>query len=106
SPDSLSTVFNLYVLDQSQHSDPEILEAAAAQCLLMTGFFQHQLRRRHNVRWFAGLGSGFYDSAAHLSRDRARVALLARMAVRFEFWRQQQSRLAEELRDDPRLIRP
>src|SRR4051812_17415922 len=32
SPDGLTTVFNLYVLDQSQHSDPDILEAAAAQC--------------------------------------------------------------------------
>ena len=104
SPVNLSTVFDVFVMDRSQHVDPEVMEAAGSQCLMLTGFFQDQLRRRHNVEWYAGLGADFYDSAAHLSRDLARVRLLGRMSAHFEFWRRQQRRLAAELRDEPLLI--
>jgi hypothetical protein len=104
-PSDLARVFDLYVMDASQHTDPEIMEAAASQCLLLTGFFQDQLKRRHNVAWYASLGAGFYDHAAQHSRDRARMRMLATMASRFEFWRRQQHRLAHELRDQPWLIR-
>ena len=38
-PANLSTVFDVFVLDRSQHQDAEIMEAAAAQCLVLTGFF-------------------------------------------------------------------
>jgi hypothetical protein len=104
SPVNLSTVFDVFVLDRSQHVDPEVMEAAGSQCLMLTGFFQDQLRRRHNVDWYAKLGADFYDSAAHLSRDVKRVRLLGAMAAHFEFWRRQQRRLAAELRDEPMLI--
>jgi len=104
SPVSLSTVFDLYVLDRSEHADPNLMEAAGSQCLMLTGFFQDQLRHRHNVEWYAGLGAHYYDEAAHLSRDVARVRMLGRMAAHFEFWRRQQRQLAHELRDEPRLI--
>lgn len=103
-PTSLSTVFDLFVLDRSQHVDPEIMEAAAAQCLLLTGFFQDQLNRRYNLAWYASLGAGFYDSAAEYGTDRVRSRMMETMATRFEFWRGQQHRLANELRDTPRLI--
>jgi hypothetical protein len=43
-PSSLTQVFDIFVMDRSQHSDPEILEAAGSQCLLLTGFFGAQLR--------------------------------------------------------------
>ena len=105
SPIDLHTVFDVFVLDRSQHHDPEIMEAAASQCLLLTGFFGDQLRRRHNVEWYAALGADFYDHAAHHSRDRARARMLLNMALRFGFWRQQQARLAQELRESPMLIR-
>src|ERR1043166_5785893 len=39
-PSSLTMVFDLFVLDRSRHASSEILEGAAAQCLLLTGFFQ------------------------------------------------------------------
>ena len=70
-PTSLTTVFDVFVLDRSQHVDPEIMEAAASQCLLLTGFFGAQLRRRHNLDWYATLGASFYDQAAHVGRDRS-----------------------------------
>ncbi len=106
SPVSLTTVFDVFVLDRSQHADPEIMEAAGSQCLLLTGFFQDQLRHRHSVEWYGSLGAGFYHSAAHLGRDRARKRLMTTMADRFGYWRRQHHRLAAELRDEPRLVHP
>jgi hypothetical protein len=103
-PRDLSAVFDVFIMDRSQHADPALMEAAAAQCLLLTGFFQDQLKRRFNVDWYASVGAGFYDHAAHLSRDRTRTKMLATMALRFEFWRRQQRRLARDFRDHQWLI--
>jgi len=104
-PASLSTVFDLFVLDRSHHADPELAEAAAAQCLLLTGFFQDQLRHRHNVDWYASLGAGFYDAAAQYATDHTRARMMQTMARKFDLWRTRQHRLAIELRDEPRLLR-
>jgi hypothetical protein len=103
-PASLGTVFDLFVLDRSHHVDPEILEAAASQCLLLTGFFGAQLRGRYNLEWYATLGASFFDQAAVTGADRARSAMMHRMAVRFAFWRHQHARLAKELHDLPKLL--
>jgi len=104
-PASLSVVFDLFVLDCSHHGDPELAEAAAAQCLLLTGFFQDQLRHRHNVDWYASLGAGFYAAAARHANDGARARMMQTMARRFGLWRARQHRLATELREEPRLLR-
>lgn len=104
SPASLGLVFDVFVLDRSQHVDPEIMEAAASQCLLLTGFFGAQLCARHNVNWYATLGATFYGQAAHHGTDRARAAMMRTMAARFAFWRRQQARLAKELHDLPMLL--
>lgn len=103
-PTSLVTIFNLFVLDRSHHADPEILEAAGSQCLLLTGFFYDQLKERHNVRWYAALGAAFFDQAAHQGTDRSRSHMMEIMAARFDYWRRRQVRLARELRDLPKLI--
>jgi hypothetical protein len=99
-PASLTTVFDQFVMDRSQHVAPDIMEAAAAQCLLLTGFFQEQQRRRHQIAWYAGLGMSFYLRASIAGRDRARSRLMETMSKRFEFWRVQQHRLAVELREE------
>jgi hypothetical protein len=104
SPVDLTAVFDLYVLDRSQHRDPEILEAGASQCLLLTGFFQDQQQRRHSVDWYASLGAAFYQRAAETGRDRTRSDMMDRMARHFGFWRRRQHRLAQELREAPRLV--
>jgi hypothetical protein len=103
-PASLDTVFELFVLDRSEHADPEIAEAAGSQCLLLTGFFGAQLKRRHNLDWYASLGASFYDRASQTGSDRARAAMMHTMAARFPFWRRQQARLARELHDRPKLM--
>jgi len=103
-PASLTTVFDLFVVDRSMVRDPEIMEIAAAQCLLLTGFFQDQQKRRHQVEWYADLGMAFYSSAAAAGRDPARAKLMGTMARRFGFWRVHQHRLARELREEARFL--
>jgi hypothetical protein len=104
-PATLETVFDVFVLDRSQHADPEIMEAAGSQCLLLTGFFGAQLMGRHNVEWYAALGASFYDRAALYGRHRGRRAMMTAMAVRFGFWRRQQAKLARELAQRAALAR-
>ena len=103
-PTDLTMMFDLFVLDRSQHADPEIMEAAASQCLLLTGFFGDQMKGRHNLGWYSSLGAGFYDSAAYHQADRSRARMMVKMATRFEFWRRQQSRLSRELHNVRLLI--
>ena len=103
-PVSLAAVFDLFVLDRSQHDDPQIMEAAAAQCLLLTGFFAAQQRVRHNIDWYAAIGASFYGRAADHGGDGARVAMMRTMAARFAFWRRRQARLARELRESSLLL--
>jgi hypothetical protein len=105
-PTGLTNVFDTFVLDRSRHNDPDILEAAASQCLLLTGFFCRQVRRRHNVEWYARLGAGYFRQAARRANDWERARMMRVMAGRFDFWRYQQDRLARELRDQPFLIFP
>ena len=46
--------------------DSLMMETAGAQCLVLAGFFEDQMRRRHNIRWYAELGAGFFSRAAQL----------------------------------------
>lgn len=96
-PASLSTVFDVFVLDCSQHADPTILEAAGAQCLFLTGFLGAQQRARHNLSWYSAMGAGYFASAGQLHRDRNRSKLMWGLAERFDFWREAQATLASSL---------
>jgi hypothetical protein len=98
-PTSLTTFLDLFVLDRSGYLDAEIMEAAGSQCLLLTGFFGDQQRERHNLKWYAAIGADFYEQAATLGHDRDRSRMMETMAGRFGFWRQQQTRLARDLRE-------
>jgi hypothetical protein len=104
-PSSLSCVFDVFLMDRSQHFDPEILEAGGSQCLLLTGFFGAQLCQRHNLDWYASLGASFYEQASAQEDDRARADMMRTMAGRFTFWRRQGARLARELHDARLLLR-
>ena len=63
-PASLTAVFDQFVLDTTMLEDPQLLETAAAQCLLLAGFFEDQSRRRHNIRGTRDLGASFFSRAA------------------------------------------
>jgi hypothetical protein len=80
------------------------METAGAQCLLLAGFFEDQMRHRHNIRWYAQLGAGFLKQAAVLEPSPHKAQLLDTIASRFEAWRQRHARLGRELRDQPFLL--
>lgn len=105
-PASLADTFDTFVLDSSRPIDAEMLEAAGAQCLLLAGFFQEQMRRRHTIRWYAHLGAGFYHRAAAQQESRRKARLLNSIARRFEPWRRVHAELARTLRDLPYLMTP
>jgi len=98
-PTTLIDVFDRFVLDTSLRDDPEMLEMAAGQCLLLTGFFADQQRRRHNLVWYCELGAGFYAAAAAQSRAASHQRMMMHMAGRFEYWRSSHLRLSRELRE-------
>ena len=106
-PATLAEVFDHFVFDTSLRDDSAMMEAAGAQCLLLAGFFEDQLRRRHNIRWYAQLGVGFFSRAADLERSPHKVRVLAAIASGFEPWRQRYARLSRDLRERSfLLIRP
>ena len=105
-PASLSAVFDHFVSDTTLRQDGLMMETAGAQCLLLAGFFEDQMRRRHNIRWYGKLGASFFRRAALLEPSPHKARLLDAIARRFEPWRQRHAQLSRELRDQPYLLTP
>jgi hypothetical protein len=105
-PATLSAVFDHFVLNTSVPCDGHLMENAGAQCLFLSGFFEEQMRARHNIRWFAEIGAGFFIRAAKHEDSAKKARLLAMMARHFERWRQRHARLSRELRDQQYLLTP
>jgi hypothetical protein len=105
-PRDLSAIFDQFVADTTLIDDSEIMETAGAQCLVLTGFFEDQMRQRYNIRWYAELGAGFFNRAAARQPSSQRSKLLVMLARHFEPWRQRHARLGRELRDQPYLLTP
>ena len=103
-PASLSAVFDHFVADTTLLHDSLMMETAGAQCLLLAGFFEDQMRRRHNIRWYAELGASFFSRAAAQEQSPDKARLLDTIARRFEPWRQCHARLSRELRDQPYML--
>lgn len=103
-PATLATVFEQFVREPDAVLTASLMEEAGAQCLLMTGFFENQMRGRHNIRWYAGLGASFFARAADQSASLRRAQFLHTMARHFEAWRCRHARLGRELRDTPYLL--
>src|ERR1700704_4080984 len=59
-PANLSAIFDNFVADTSLLADGQMMETAGAQCLVLSGFFEDQMRRRDNIRWDADLGASFF----------------------------------------------
>jgi hypothetical protein len=103
-PADLSAVFDHFVADTSRLNDAVMMETAGAQCLLLSGFFEDQMRRRHNIHWYADLGAGLFRRAAAAESSAAKARLLGTIAIHFELWRGRHARLSRELRDTPYLL--
>jgi hypothetical protein len=105
-PANLSMVFDNFVTNTTLLQDSQMMEAAGAQCLLLAGFFEDQMRRRHNLRWYAELGASFFSRAAVHEPSPPKARLLDTIARRFEPWRQRHARLSRELRDQAYALNP
>ena len=105
-PANLGAVFDHFVLDTTLLHDSLMMETAGAQCLVLAGFFEDQMRRRHNIRWYAELGVMFFSRAAAQEPSPQKAQLLDTIARHFEAWRQRQARLSRDLRDQPFLLNP
>jgi hypothetical protein len=105
-PANFSAVFDQFVVDATLQHDSLMMETAGAQCLLLAGFFEDQMRRRHNVRWYASLGAGFFRRASLHEGSPHKARLLDAIARRFELWRQRHAQLSRELRAQPYLLKP
>jgi hypothetical protein len=103
-PQDLSEVFDLFVADTSLRSDPEMMEMAGTHCLLLAGFFEDQMRGRHNIRWYAQLGSGFFLCAAANVPSQSRADMLETIGHAFEPWRLRYARLSRWLREQPYVL--
>src|SRR4029453_2181849 len=96
-PATLAPAFDQFVVDDTLREDSSMLGTAATQCLLLAGFFESQMRRRHNIRWYTDLGSGFFRRAAQLARERRRAEPLDTLGPHFEPWPRRYARLSQEL---------
>ena len=105
-PVSLTVVFDRFVADTTLRHDAVLMETAGAQCLLLAGFFEDQMRARHNIRWYARLGARFFRDAAVQVSSPHKARLLDAIANGFEPWRQRYAQLSRELRDQPYLLSP
>ena len=105
-PATLATVFDHFVADTTLMHDRVMMETAGAQCLLLAGFFEDQMRRRHNIRWYAKLGAGFFNRAAAEEPSTSKSRLLVAIATHFDMWRRRHAQLSRELRDEPYLLTP
>ncbi len=101
---NLKVFFDRFVLDRSEHHDPELFEAAGAQCLVLTGFFARQMRHNHNLEWYASLGKGFFKRSADYGTDPARVRMMTVMASEFGYWQQKYRILSRKIRESPYLL--
>jgi hypothetical protein len=105
-PANLSAVFDHFVADMTLLHGALMMETAGAQCLLLAGFFEDQMRRRHNIRWYAELGASFFRRAALEEPSLPKAQLLDAIARHFEPWRRRHALLSRELRDQPYLLTP
>jgi len=103
-PANLSAIYDRFIARRGPFRDSSHMEAAGAQCLLLAGFFEEQMRRRHNIRWYAGLGAGFFSMAAAQAPSPEKARLLDTMARSFEPWRQRHAKLSRELHDQAHLL--
>lgn len=103
-PTCLTEVFDNFVLSDQFRHDGEMLEQAAAQCLLFSGFFADQQEDRHNLGYFRALGEGFCRDASLFHEERGRRSILRRVGSNFVPWARACRILSKNLRANPYLI--
>lgn len=104
-PGTLRQLHDLFVTNLDTWQDPELMETAASQALMLTGYFGGAMRARHHLGTYVGWGRFFFDRAASGSTGR-KQELLHRMGERFPVWRDRLERLHGELWERPLRLDP
>lgn len=104
-PGTLRQLHDLFVTNFDTWQDPELMETAAAQALMLTGYFAGAMRVRHNLETYVRWGRFFFDRAASGTRGR-KQALLGGMSEHFAAWRDRLERLHQDLYQRRLLVDP
>ena len=106
-PMNLTQIFETFVVLRSGSqleffgsADPEILEIAGAQVLLLNGFFRDQMRRRHDPTYFDQLGQGFFRKVSELSSLEKRARFFQELSDKFSYWTFASCRVRRQMADD------
>lgn len=109
-PGDLSDVFDAFILSRLTEEgavwvkDSEVLEVAASQTLLFTGFFWDQMEQRHNLDWFTHQGQWLFRQASEYSHDGKRAGMCLRVADNFNLWRRSYRDLSRAFREDRYVV--
>jgi len=93
---TLRRLHDLFVTDVETWRDAELMETAAAQTLMLTGYFAGGMRLRHNLRTYVWWGRFFFGRAAS-GRGGRKQAVLHGMSDHFPVWRHHLERLHAQL---------
>jgi hypothetical protein len=85
--------------------DPEILEVAGSQTLLLVGFFRDQMKKTHNLGWYDSLGRSFFSRAGNNAKESKKRYLLYGVAEHFPLWAVYCRNMNRTLRDERYLLR-
>lgn len=85
--------------------DPEILEVAGSQTLLLVGFFRDQMRRKHNLGFYDDLGRGFFGRASLRSHHGKKAQMLRQVAQHFPEWAISCCKMSRTLREERYLLK-
>ena len=95
-PGTLRELHDLFVTDFDTWQDPELMETAAAQALMLTGYFAGAMRVRHSLPTYVRWGRFFFGQAASGTRGK-KHEVLDGMNQHFAVWRHHLERLHTEL---------
>jgi hypothetical protein len=104
-PGTLRQLHDLFVTDVETWHDPELMETAAAQTLMLTGYFGGAMRTRHNLRTYVRWGRFFFGRAASRHAGRKQTVLEG-MCEHFPAWRRRLERLHGQLWQNRLLLDP
>ena len=96
----LTQIAELMMRQLTSESNPLWMESAGAHILLYAGFFQDQHKRRHNIEFFAGVGSECY----HMAAVGKRAEIMKLMAAGFRQYLANLADLQRHLQESRYLI--
>lgn len=102
-PGTLRDLHDLFVTDVNTWSDPELMETAAVQALMLTGYFAGGMRQRHSLNTYVWWGRFFFGRAASRTAGK-KHDLLEGMSQHFPTWRDHLERLHVQLWENRHLL--